>query len=151
MNYFEYKYKHLNKNCRHLEAQWISVKQNIGKEIIIVNCYRQPQGSIKECLSFLEEGLNQINLDRADVFIIGDLNLNVLNGNDKDVKSSETPLKQKGLLQLIKKNTRITNTTATCIDLCYTNSNIVAKAKVWDVSLSDHELILITRKKGSTP
>ena len=55
------------------------------------------------------------------------------------------------LLQLIKKNTRITNTTATCIDLCYTNSNIVAKAKVWDVTLSDHELILITRKKGSTP
>ena len=39
--------------------------------------------------------------------------------------------------------------TATCIDLCFTNSNIVAGAKVCDVSLSDHELILVTLKKES--
>ena len=74
--------------------------------------------------------------------------MNVLNKKDKETTKFDITLKQKGILQVIKNPTRITATAATCIDLCYTNSNIVAKAKVRDVSLSDHELILVSRKKG---
>ena len=119
LNYSEFKYKHLNQNCQNLECQWISIKQNIGKEIIIVNCYRPPQGDITECLRHIEEGIYEVYLNKADLFIIGDLNMNVLDKKDKNVQSFNNSLRQKGFLQLIKEPTRITALTATCIDLCY--------------------------------
>ena len=150
INYSESKFIQFNSNCVHLESQWISIKQYIGKEIIIINCYRPPQGDLKECLNYLNVGLNEIDLDKSDVFIIGDLNINFFDKKDKSIQMFNNSLKQKGFLQYIKEPTRITATTSTCIDLCYTNSNIVARAMVCNVSLSDHELILITRKKGPT-
>ena len=144
----EYKYLHLNTNCRDLESQWISIKQNIGREIILVNCYRPPQGDIEVCLRLLEERLVEFDLSKVDVFILGDLNINIFDKKDKKNQNFNSSLKQIGLLQQINDPTRITSKTATCIDLCYTNSNIVAKARVCNVSLSDHEMILVTRKKG---
>ena len=150
LNFSEYKYSKFNTNCINLESQWISLKQNIGREIIIVNCYRPPQRDINECLGYLNKGLNEINLNKCDVFIIGYLNMNILEKKDKNIHYFINSLKQKGLLQYIKEPTRVTPTTSTCIDLCFSNSNMLAKAKVCNASISDHDLILITRKKGPT-
>ena len=150
INFSEHKYKRFNTNCVNLESQWISIKQNVGREIIIVNCYRPPQGTVKECLELLNKGLNEIDLNKCDIFIIGDMNMNVLDKGNKDIQCFVNSLKQKGLLQYIKEHTRISSTTSTCIDLCFSNTNMLAKAIVCDVAISDHELILVTRKKGPT-
>ena len=104
---------------------------------------------IKECQKYLADAIEEIDLTKTDNSIIGDLNVDILDKMDKNVKKIVTTLKQKGLLQQIKDPTCITKMTATCIDLCFTNSNIVAGDKVCDVSLSDHELILVTLKKES--
>ena len=150
LDFSEYKFKRFNSNCRNLESQWVSLKQNVGREIIIVNCYRPPQGDLKECLELLNKGLNEIDMNKCDIFIIGDLNMNVLDKKDKNIQFFINSMKQKGMLQYIKEPTRITSWTSTCIDLCFSNTNMLAKATVCNVAISDHELILVTRKKGPT-
>ena len=150
VNFSEYKYNIFNSNCVHLESQWISINQEVGREIIIVNFYRPPQGVMQECLELLNKGLNEVDMNRCDIFVIGDLNMNVLDKKEKDTHFFINSLKQKGLLQYIKESTRITTTSSTCIDLCFSNTNMLAKASVCDVAISDHELILVTRKKGPT-
>ena len=118
--YSEFKYIQFITNCVHLESQWVSIKQKIGREIIIVNCYRPPQGDLNVCLRYLNKGINEIDLEKSDVFIIGDINMNVLDKKDKNMHIFNNSLKQKGLLQYIREPTRVT-TTSTCIDLCYMN------------------------------
>ena len=51
--------------------------------------------------------------------------------------------KQLGLRQLISETIR-----DSCLDLFYTNSDIIAKAGVSDVNISDHQMIILTRKKA---
>ena len=65
INFSEHKYKRFNTNCVNLESQWISIKQNVGREIIIVNCYRPPQGTVKEGLDLLNKGLNELDLNKV--------------------------------------------------------------------------------------
>ena len=72
INYSEYKYIHSNRNFQNLESQWISIQQQVGKEIIVVNCYRPLQGDIKECQKYLADDIVEIDLTKTDIFIIGD-------------------------------------------------------------------------------
>ena len=120
-----YKYIHLNRNFQNLESQWISVQQHFSEEII-VNCYRAPQGDIKECQKYLSDAIDKIDITKTDIFLIGDLNIDILDKKNEIIQNVVTVIKQKGLLQQIKDPTLITKLTATCIDLCFTNSNIVA-------------------------
>ena len=76
--------------------------------------------------------------------------MNVLDKKDENIQHFNNSLKQKAILQYIKEPTRVTATISTCIDLCYTNTNMLAKAMVCNVSISDHELILDTCKTGPT-
>ena len=48
-----------------------------------------------------------------------------------------------GMRQLINKATRLKN----IIDLVYTNSDYITNSSVFDVNISDHSLIFVTRKK----
>ena len=54
-----------------------------GKDILVVNCYRPPQGHISECLRYLEAGLLELGLNKTDIFIIGELNMNMLDTKKK--------------------------------------------------------------------
>ena len=101
----------------------------------MVICYRPPQGDIEECLRLLEERLLEFDLAQVDVYIIRDLNMNIFDKEEKKNQNFNSSLKQLGLIQQINNPTRITSKTATCMDLCYTNFNIIAKASVCDVSL----------------
>ena len=94
---------------------------------------------MKECYELLNKGLSEIDLNKCDIFIIGDLNMNVIDKNDKNIQLFINSLKQKGMLQYIKEPTFITSMTSTCIDLCFTNTNMLAKATARNVTISDHE------------
>ena len=37
-----------------------------------------------------------------------------------------------------------------CLDLIYSNCNMVSDSGVLDIMLSDHDMVFITRKKGKT-
>ena len=89
----------------------------------------------------------------ADMFLLGDLNVNFL----ASVGTSDRPLKQKlarfsnlhNLVQMIKMPTRITEHSSTMIDLLFVNnSHCIVDSGIIPVHLSDHSLIYGVLKAG---
>ena len=64
----------------------------------MVSCYRPSQGDIKECQKYLKDTIEKIDLKKNYIFIIGDLNIIILDKKDKDVQNFATTLEEKGLL-----------------------------------------------------
>ena len=95
----------------------------------------------------LSETLVQALLLNKPIFILGDLNCNMLNDNDPSCQALMSFCSSFNLLQLITHPTRITETSETLIDvLLATNGNLVMEAKVVPLSISDHDLICATLK-----
>ena len=80
---------------------------------------------------------------------MGDLNIDYLDRKAEGTKKLKSTLKQYayGFDQLINKPTRYSVLRDSCLDLLCTNSDCVLKANVCNINLSDHEMILFTRKK----
>ena len=95
----------------------------------------------------LLETFNNIpRVDRSEVFIIGDLNINygdLSNTNRKLLKDFEAFT---GMKQLINHPTRFGQSAST-IDLLPTNSGTIVTSGVIPINLSDHELVFVTSKK----
>ena len=104
---------------------------------------------------------NAEHFDSQEVYLLGDLNFNLLNsigkymaGNNHD--ASNTPWYKQytnfcllhNLKQLIKTSTRTANGTSSLLDHILTNVNeLVSQAGVVDIGLSDHQMIYCTRTK----
>ena len=140
-------FKRLNCSNRHLECQWISIKQEHNKLILIGNIYRPPQGDIDLFIEYLENILDDIELDRIELFLMGDFNIDFLDKKDAKCKKLLDLIKPLGLRQLIKEPTRLTMERNSCLDLFITNCDNISKAGVCDINISDHLPILLTRKK----
>ena len=136
----------LNRSENFLEIQWIEVINENCKNFIIANTYRPPDGSLTDFQDFMEAALNSVDLLKNELFIIGDLNLDFLDNKVAGVKELKLLFKQFGLMQLIKEPTRYSPIRNSCLDLICTNSNNIAKAQVCDINISDHEMVLMTRR-----
>ena len=140
-------YSEFNVSTIDLEAQWVSIAQKPNKTILIGNLYRPPQGNAQNCINILENILSNIDLQKTEIFLMGDLNLDIFDKNIKLAKELVNTLKQLGLRQLIKEPTRFSHNKNSCLDLFFTNSDIIACSGVGNLNISDHQLILLTRKK----
>ena len=97
-----------------VENTWIEVNLD-GYKYIISSIYRHGNGKIAHFVSALENTLNK--LDPKDIVILsGDFNINLLNIHHKDTSDYYTTLAAHNFLPYIISPTRITDTTATCID-----------------------------------
>ena len=124
--------------------------------------YRPP--SFYNFLDDLNEIFYKLSPETTDIFILGDMNINVfLEGknifrNAKTYTSNSSPVetilkKYKefcstfSLVQMINSPTRITNNSVSLIDHVLTNSSDkISNSGVLDIGLSDHQLIFCTRK-----
>ena len=85
------------------------------------------------------------NLPRnSEVFILGDFNCDMLKRNTLTSLVNEL-CRSKGLKQHVKSPTRITNNSATLIDLALSNTKLIEECKVIELGLSDHSLITVKR------
>ena len=91
------------------EEMWISLDQPCNKKMIISLIYRPPTGNI--CLFE----------DRLKSTLRGDFNVNFLKTQDPQRNRLKITMGDMGLLQVIKKLTRVTNTSRSTIDLIFTN------------------------------
>ena len=118
--------------------------------MIVGIMYRPPNASTLKFSELLTEKVNSI-MERfnanADIFILGDFNINYLNKRTEAMKHLRHFEVSTGLNQLICKETRYDS----CLDLIYSNSDIISNSGVLDVSLSDHNVIFVSRKKGKEP
>ena len=86
-------------------------------------------------------------MDNKEVIILGDINVDYLKTTHRSIKDS---FLLNGFYQLIKAPTRVTETTATLIDVIQTNfKNNISYSTVIPAGLSDHDLIGCVRKMNN--
>lgn len=108
-----------------------------GRQLLSV-MYRPPAGSFNNFLSFLERYLDFISLNNYSLVLGGDLNVNSSENSSLSSRLSST-LSSSGFCNVIVSPTRITHSTASCIDVFITNINtIVRSAGTISSDISDH-------------
>ena len=110
--------KDLSKSSNHFECIFIEIPIfNNLKNVIVGNIYHRPNSSGVEFVKELSDILTTICKENKKIYLIGDFNLDLLKYNDSlIVRNFVDLLHSNGLLSLINKPTRVTNSTATLID-----------------------------------
>ena len=72
-----------------IEAQWIQIHRPHSKNIVICNLYRPPTGNLKKNISYLEDCFAAFTLDKTELFLLGDLNVDYLNKSSPECKKSQ--------------------------------------------------------------
>ena len=140
-------FKRFNCSNKYIECQWVSMKQNHNKLILIGNLYRPPQGDVDVFTQYIENVLDEIELDSIELFLMGDYNIDFLDKKDPKSKKLLDMIEPLGLRQLIKEPTRLTLDRNSCLDLFITNCDNICKVGVSTINISDHLPILLTRKR----
>ena len=128
----------------------ISLKETLP--IYVVGIYRPPSGKIDSCMSSCSNIFEKIQSipkgDKAEIFFLGDFNidLNTKNGKGKMPSVVKKFVNKFSLRQLINAPTRI-STISTIIDHVYTNSCNILFCEPLSISVSDHLPIALVRKK----
>ena len=122
-----------------IEQLWVSVN-HLKHTFIIAVIYRPPNQDLKVFLDNMRRTLNSLYniVHRHTVFITGDFNIDQVNDNNYEFTEL---FEQFGFVQIVNDFTRITNTSATIIDLIFTNSPNVDSSTVIEKNISDHCVI----------
>ena len=129
------------------EILGIKVKFANIKPCYLFGVYRPPKGKANELFVKLTKTLENLDLIRNEVYILGDMNI--------DYKSKQT-IKRFGIknfesrfniAQVIDVVTRSTETTATTLDWIYTNSEYISNYGTINHNLSDHFPVFLVKKK----
>ena len=121
-----------------------------SKPILVGIVYRPPDES--GFLSKLTEAIGSTeSFDEQEVIILGDININLLNGKFAGRLSLPKNYREfcsmHGLKQIIATPTRVTEKTATLLDHVLTNSkDRISQSGVLEIGISDHMPIFCTRK-----
>ena len=151
LNFSETSHSHFNTSNITIESQWISINQKNSKLILIGNVYRPPQGDIDEFIQTIETILTTIDLSKTELYIMGDINIDFNDKKHPATKKLSSFIKPYGLNQIIKNTTRYSKDKNSIIDVFITNSNYISNSGVCDANISDHQMILLTRKKIKIP
>ncbi|KAK3922246.1 hypothetical protein KUF71_011720, partial [Frankliniella fusca] len=110
-------------------------------EFIVICIYRPPDGCVDTFFNQLQLCMERIAHKKKHVFICGDLNIDILSKNNKQVKL-ECFMNEHGLNSLTNKATRVSYNSNTGIDHIITNvplTNLQSRCDI-EVGLSDHLL-----------
>ena len=128
-----------------LEAVCLEVIKPKFKPILIVSVYRPPNTSI-ELFEKIEILFQNVENDRKEVIIVGDLNCDLISVSNYTKRLNDL-LNVFQMTQLIKEPTRITNTSATLIDVAIVSKpENICRSGVLHIGISDHSLIYVCKK-----
>ena len=123
---------------KNFESQFVSVDID-GKKTILGTIYHTPKQNHKPFLENLKNVLKECNKINKRVFIMGDLNYDLLKTENNDVNNCNDTFFEHGMYPLINVPTRITESTASILDQIWTNVvDIPAKSAVVANPVSDH-------------
>ena len=110
--------------------------------------YWNHSNSPHERFNEFENVIDKIDAESKELYILGDVNCNLLSETSAHNSSYLTNIFDiYGLSQLITEPTRVTPVSKTLIDLCITNSpEKVSNSGVIHLGISDHSLVFMTRK-----
>ena len=130
-----------------LEMICLEIKLPHNGSFLVTTWYRPPGSSI-DLFDDYANFLGKCDYENKQLIILGDMNCDY----SKNLPESHTQKLQfisctYQLEQLILEPTRVTNTSATLIDLLFTNdTRNIAQSGVIHIGLSDHSLIYVVRK-----
>lgn len=142
----EYKVNNVNIHLN-IECIYFSIKYN--KSILnFISCYKPPNENDQSFIDKIEEIFFKYDLSNP-IFIIGDINMDILNGKNNTILKF---IKDNNLKNEITQPThsilRYNNETKqstfseSCIDLLIHNSNLIQSTKIIDCPFSAHKFIL---------
>ena len=136
-----------------IESCWVENMPEKEKYIVIGCIYRHPTKDCAKLHNALKEQLSKLNNRGKEVFLLGFLNIDLLNYT-RDNQTSEylDMLLDLGYMPLITKATRITDHTATLIDHIYTNlPQKITKAGICLADITDHLPVYCTVRTDRLP
>ena len=130
-----------------LEFLTVEITKPRSKPLLLPTWYRPPQAS-NDFFSTFERIFDKIDAENLDLYLMCDLNCNLLS---EVISNSSSHLLNiidiYGLTQLITETTRVTQYSSTLIDLCLTNSpDKISKSGVINIGISDHSASYLTCK-----
>ena len=112
-----------------------------AKNVIVGVVHRPPNTDVNEFIEHLTVILSNVKHENSTVYIMGDFNINIMNGNDHSPTSDfiETMFSF-SFMPLINKPTRVNNKTATLIDNIFCNNieNEQMFNGIFYTDISDH-------------
>ena len=139
------------------EFQFVKIKKCKGhqKTIILGNVYRSPSTTPTKFNTYFDKILEKLNNKRYSnklIYIVGDFNQDLIKyENDTDCQNLVDSAHNNGFIQLVSRPTRITERTATLIDLTFTNNiDSVLSCNIITADLSDHLAIQTKITLGSS-
>ena len=107
----------------------------------MIGCiYKHLTANVEEFTFKFDEFLNKLNPNKYDMYIVGDINIDLLKYHSHQQQTERYPgmIYSLDLLPVITKPTRITSHTATLIDHIYTNTVSRLTSGIVTVDISDH-------------
>ena len=140
-------FKFFNRSCKDSEIQWVHVKNRYTKDFIILNLYRPPLGNIENFIDMLDNTISTLEIDKYDIFVMGDFNINMNNTSCSNARSLRNRMKALGFNQLIKDCTRVDLNRESCIDLIFSNCDYIHNSGTFPINMSDHDLVFCNKKR----
>ena len=128
-----------------LHQLWLQIQVMNFRSFFVCTAYRPPGTSLSCFENDFSETLTSALSFNKPIYILGDLNCNVLDTNDPGHRSLLDFSTCFNLTQLVDKPTRITEHSRTLIDVILTSSkNDIKQTKVIPNSISDHDAVMST-------
>ena len=123
---------------------WLRIQIRNLKSIVVCTVYRPPDASVS-CLDsdLITSYISALTLSHP-IYILGDLNCNLLKTDNRDAKALNKFCHSYNLTQLINSPTRVTEGSKSLLDvIIVSETKQVQKAGVMESSISDHDLVYV--------
>ena len=129
-----------------IEMIGIKIKIPFTRDIYILNIYRPPSGNIENFIKKNQTAIITIRSNgRNEILLGGDINVDMLRTNSINAKKIQKFTRIAQMKQLIQKITRPDS--STCLDLIFTDSDIIKEFGIQNLNISDHLPVFCIRKK----
>ena len=123
------------------ESLFIEIDKEVfgcEKNIAIGVMYRPPNHDINQFIECTKEILEKVHQENKFLYLIGDFNINLLNVDSHNLTADfNDVIYSYGLIPLITRPTRVTETTATLIDNIFTNKIVQYNESMYGILVSD--------------
>ena len=124
------------------------------RNLLVGVIYRPPNTDIKLFIDALKEILENVQSENKVLYLVGDYNIYLLNVDSHSLTADfDDAIYSYGLVPLITRPTRVTETSVTLIDNIFTNKSIRYGESMYGIlvsDISDHYPIFLCRDKFKT-
>ena len=131
-----------------LETLWVSVMWRGGVPATIGVAYRPPDRPVASSLEYLEEQLGAALCTNRPVYLLGDINLNVLDTDTSPVQRYLNIINELNMTQLVESPTHLHPTPAALDHVITDRRDPTAEVVVLPDAISDHQPVIVSAPLG---